>query len=426
MSWASHRQTSRTEDIAYCLFGIFDVNIPLIYGEGRNAFRRLQEAIMLKTYDQSLFAWGRLVDSPSELIHAEQALGFASIPWKPPKERLPLLGLFADTPESFKSSRDISPVDHRFAHTLNRHHPPSLLSGGDLLDLVISKTEISASHWDRPIFVRPSKLDIAVLLCQIGAPGGKPAALALRRWGDGYYGRTPELVVTNISVSNMRFQRLVRQRHVMSERPAQLRNGDIIFRQDSMPFQSRMINRSVTTSGPAWRIRESGDCTILRVADDAVGSEDFRFNYELDPLREDVAISFRRLSESMNPIGPLLVEAFPINFRNPSTEEERRWFNLVPEKPKQDITPEDLDSGFGLTPQFEPPTLDQIHSHEMRTPSGSWALEVGGLPRICVKVERMLLDEGRNGAVDVIDFFMYPDGPLAAKARRSIGLGDHE
>jgi hypothetical protein len=61
MSWASQRNTSRIEDIAYSLLGIFDVNIPLIYGEGRKAFQRLQEAIMLKTHDQSLFAWGRLV-----------------------------------------------------------------------------------------------------------------------------------------------------------------------------------------------------------------------------------------------------------------------------------------------------------------------------------------------------------------------------
>ena len=43
MSWASSRQTTREEDIAYCLFGIFDIHLPLIYGEGgRKAFIRLQ------------------------------------------------------------------------------------------------------------------------------------------------------------------------------------------------------------------------------------------------------------------------------------------------------------------------------------------------------------------------------------------------
>ncbi|CZR69502.1 related to beta transducin-like protein [Phialocephala subalpina] len=57
MSWASSRQTTRVEDLAYCLFGIFDVNLPLIYGEGQKAFIRLQEAIARENNDLSLFAW---------------------------------------------------------------------------------------------------------------------------------------------------------------------------------------------------------------------------------------------------------------------------------------------------------------------------------------------------------------------------------
>ena len=49
MLWAETRQTTRGEDIAYSLLGIFDVYIPLIYSEGReNAVRRLQEAINKK------------------------------------------------------------------------------------------------------------------------------------------------------------------------------------------------------------------------------------------------------------------------------------------------------------------------------------------------------------------------------------------
>jgi hypothetical protein len=45
MSWAKSRRTTIEEDQAYCLLGIFEVYIPLIYGEGRkHAFRRLREA----------------------------------------------------------------------------------------------------------------------------------------------------------------------------------------------------------------------------------------------------------------------------------------------------------------------------------------------------------------------------------------------
>jgi hypothetical protein len=42
MSWTAKRQTKREEDIAYSLMGIFDIHMPLIYGEGREkAFARL-------------------------------------------------------------------------------------------------------------------------------------------------------------------------------------------------------------------------------------------------------------------------------------------------------------------------------------------------------------------------------------------------
>ena len=55
MSWAARRKTTRIEDQAYCLLGIFNVNIPLIYGEGGHAFQRLQEEIMKTTEEYSLF-----------------------------------------------------------------------------------------------------------------------------------------------------------------------------------------------------------------------------------------------------------------------------------------------------------------------------------------------------------------------------------
>jgi len=57
MSWASKRKTTRVEDQAYCLLGIFGINMPLLYGEGKKSFTRLQEEIMKVSDDHSLFAW---------------------------------------------------------------------------------------------------------------------------------------------------------------------------------------------------------------------------------------------------------------------------------------------------------------------------------------------------------------------------------
>ena len=57
MSWAAFRQTTRLEDRAYSLMGIFGVHMSLLYGEKEKAFIRLQQKIMKTTADQSLFAW---------------------------------------------------------------------------------------------------------------------------------------------------------------------------------------------------------------------------------------------------------------------------------------------------------------------------------------------------------------------------------
>lgn len=91
MSWAAERRATRAEDIAYSLLGIFDVNMPLLYGEGKvKAFRRLQEEIMKTSEDETLFAWesteltadpssgDALASDPSDFSEARDLLPFAS------------------------------------------------------------------------------------------------------------------------------------------------------------------------------------------------------------------------------------------------------------------------------------------------------------------------------------------------------------
>ncbi|KAF2819229.1 hypothetical protein CC86DRAFT_307699, partial [Ophiobolus disseminans] len=58
MSWAACRVTTRPEDESYTLMGLFGVNMPPLYGEGRKrAFRRLQLEIMQTSADHTLFTW---------------------------------------------------------------------------------------------------------------------------------------------------------------------------------------------------------------------------------------------------------------------------------------------------------------------------------------------------------------------------------
>ncbi|KAI5860675.1 HET-domain-containing protein [Durotheca rogersii] len=86
MSWAAHRSSTRPEDVAYSLLGLFDINMPLLYGEGDKAFVRLQEEILRETDDHSLLCWTVPSSSPRA--------------WT-------LEGIFAKSPDDFAGSSDI-------------------------------------------------------------------------------------------------------------------------------------------------------------------------------------------------------------------------------------------------------------------------------------------------------------------------------
>ncbi|KAI0011358.1 heterokaryon incompatibility protein-domain-containing protein [Xylariaceae sp. FL0662B] len=81
MSWAAHRSCTRLEDVAYCLLGLFDINMPLLYGEGDKAFTRLQEEILKQIDDHSLLCWTVPRSSPRawtlESVFAKSPQDFA-------------------------------------------------------------------------------------------------------------------------------------------------------------------------------------------------------------------------------------------------------------------------------------------------------------------------------------------------------------
>lgn len=81
MSWAAKRKTSRVEDWAYSLMGLFGVNMPLIYGERETSFIRLQEEIMRISDDHTIFAWqhddhraGLLATSPAAFANSHNII----------------------------------------------------------------------------------------------------------------------------------------------------------------------------------------------------------------------------------------------------------------------------------------------------------------------------------------------------------------
>jgi hypothetical protein len=90
MSWAANRVTTRPEDIAYSLMGVFGANMPLLYGEGEtSAFHRLQEEIMKNSTDQSIFAWSPKFRKVNECS-----------------------GVLAEHPREFEAAANIVPIPH--------------------------------------------------------------------------------------------------------------------------------------------------------------------------------------------------------------------------------------------------------------------------------------------------------------------------
>jgi hypothetical protein len=90
MFWASQRRCTRQEDTAYCLFGLFNVQMPRLYGEGLSkAFLRLQFEVIKMSNDESIFSWSGV--DPSMQTLGGQLVG----------------GLLATSPGLFRSSRTV-------------------------------------------------------------------------------------------------------------------------------------------------------------------------------------------------------------------------------------------------------------------------------------------------------------------------------
>lgn len=96
LSWAAGRQTTRIEDRAYSLVGLFGVNMPLLYGEGHKEFKRLQEEILDMGTDLSILAWEptrRVIDCLLFSESPEQYAGCSDMKFSNPHGQQPKEGM---------------------------------------------------------------------------------------------------------------------------------------------------------------------------------------------------------------------------------------------------------------------------------------------------------------------------------------------
>ena len=122
MSWAAKRKTTRVEDEAYCLLGLFDINMPTLYGEGRYAFQRLQAELSKQSTDATLFAWGPCYNS-----NDERAPGPLSENHGTHNPDHPLIFLFAPSPSLFIGWSNTHSCPRRFSPERLRTPPSSPL-----------------------------------------------------------------------------------------------------------------------------------------------------------------------------------------------------------------------------------------------------------------------------------------------------------
>ena len=185
MSWAARRQTTREEDRAYSLMGLFEVNIPLLYGEGARAFIRLQEEIMKLSTDETIFAW-----------QIPRSIDFAGN----------FSGMLATTPDSFASSASIVQAEGP-AVGIPQTTPFSVTNMGLRLEarlIKLSDFDPSVERIYTPLNMPGCTLYIAVLNCcfestkkLIGVflccprkegPGKREIRTPFIRFGSGPYG----------------------------------------------------------------------------------------------------------------------------------------------------------------------------------------------------------------------------------------------
>ncbi|KAI0665702.1 hypothetical protein C8Q78DRAFT_1063627 [Trametes maxima] len=169
-SWASRRRTRREEDETYCLMGLFDIHMPVLYGEGRSkAFIRLQEEILRTICDHTIFAWGATNDLPD--VSEDSVVSGAGISVSP----------FAQSPAAFAHSGRMSsvPMDSFFS-TMERW---GILPGkGPLHGEILPRFVLDqlGLNIHLPVICYGSTPVAAVLACRDDTEPQSYVALALR------------------------------------------------------------------------------------------------------------------------------------------------------------------------------------------------------------------------------------------------------
>jgi hypothetical protein len=396
MSWAAKRNTSRVEDIAYCLFGIFDVNMPLIYGEGKKSFQRLQrELIKTYPYDHTLYAWGVVVDQPSLLVPSEGELPS----WNQSNARRRLLGALAISPRDFEFSRSFLPspfaTNFYYDPKMGRPSLPIPLGLGVQFELPVFFHH-SAYHWSQVKTTQRRDICIAILLCLFTKSSYLHIGIPLQSCGNSSWGRTSEIVAQHFIPNPSSIVDRMQMLHIEPEQPMLLGNGDIIFRR--VEFFTELLPPHVFVSKFADFTHRAnvvkktccGNFTCLY----------FQLKEPSDNRLRGLGIILGQLPDETRLAGKLSLWVAPATdgAAEDDMSVDHNGATMVTKDFLMENWPEmELDAGASGSKYY----------HIMEPSADSWILDVEPLPKISIKVERLPLDLGRDeGVVDVVDLII--------------------
>jgi len=397
MSWAALRKTSRTEDRAYCLLGIFDVNMALIYGEGTKAFGRLQRKIMKEyPFDHTLFAWGKLEEIPRVFDGQDIRWRDESTPWDGDEAQKTYLGLFAPSPEEFQGSGLFVPAGiTQYAYRSGggaasadgRLDFPVTRGDGVLLDLPILRSTFSIYHMPDYRITQFREVILAVILCQPNQSSNFHICVPFQRHSSSSFARWGGLFQLDLAKYHRHHNILnwSKKVYVAPQRHVKLAPGDILFRRLAIRNEggSQFFEWGVGGNYNQW-LQGDGLCRI--------GAADHGALFSIRSGRalvrnHDLCCSLvlgRLQPQGASPLGHLAIDLFatcrcdqegPVNIGGVTWHHGQSiWF------PKQ----------------------RSLYTYVMKQPVDSWSVNDGLFPRIYVEVERVPL-RGIGSYIDVVD-----------------------
>ena len=234
MSWAADRITTREEDRAYSLLGLLDVNMPMLYGEGKRAFQRLQLEIIRTSNDQSIFAWD-------------------------PEGKVPRIGsILADNPSFFRDCDDMEIMElGRFTeYHCDRFTEEELCSIREErlgFFLVTNRgiqicLPLSPYHGSRSVFT-------ARLACESRRLGWGPVTIHLAQWKSNYYRYFPLPNQSAFSSEALKFQ------------PVYLIYQDTLHPDATLSYDDKTITRNGFTCSGTYPREPTGNIFTLTSTD---------------------------------------------------------------------------------------------------------------------------------------------------------------